>query len=384
MSGSYEYDLAMRRRQEENRRRVRETTAAYFERYRQLYGEMIARGYDAFIPTELERVRHQLDMIEGNLEHDPFRAREYSQELGGFITRLPGLARATQREFAEREQQRMRQLQEARRQAEGQLAEFVQAQWQRFHDPVSRDFAFAELQTVQAEVAQLRVDPAEMPAVMRRLEERITVIQKRAEERAAQWKAEKEQELRAEAVRDLVSIHEEQVAKALNGDDPVVQEAIARLAALAKQADSGQPPQPEALMDQLKQVVEEVDDAVVDERCRREAVRAVMAALEAAGFVLVTSPKRQRDGEHDEVVIVGRRPGGNQAEFRVGLTGDFTYTFDGYEGAACKKDIDQVIPMLQEVYGFQLSKKRVIWENPDRVGRTAKPITDEKGHGHGR
>ena len=45
------------------------------------------------------------------------------------------------------------------------------------------------------------------------------------------------------------------------------------------------------------------------------------------------------------------------------------YSFENYAGTACRKDCAQVEAMLREAYGVVLSNERVIWENPDEVGK---------------
>ena len=45
------------------------------------------------------------------------------------------------------------------------------------------------------------------------------------------------------------------------------------------------------------------------------------------------------------------------------------YAFENYVGTACRKDSAQVEAMLREAYGVVLSNERVVWENPDEVGK---------------
>jgi hypothetical protein len=137
---------------------------------------------------------------------------------------------------------------------------------------------------------------------------------------------------------------------------------------------------PEDASKRLVEVTRELDSAVVDESCRREVVQAVYRALEDAGFV-TEKPRLVREGSANEVVILGRRPAGAQALFKVELSGKLNYKFDHYHGSACKKDIDTVLPRLQSIYGIQLSTERVLWENPDDKDSDAKPqpgMTREK------
>ena len=120
---------------------------------------------------------------------------------------------------------------------------------------------------------------------------------------------------------------------------------------------------------------------VVGIQCRRQTVRSLVESLRKTGFV-VEPPKRDA-GADDVVVVHASKPSGSRAKFRVDLDGGFAYKFDHYEGQECAKDIDQVVPMLQEIYGIELSNERVTWENPDRIDRTARPLDGSSSeHSH--
>jgi hypothetical protein len=82
---------------------------------------------------------------------------------------------------------------------------------------------------------------------------------------------------------------------------------------------------------------------------------------------------------------MARKPSGQRAEFKVTLDGGLPYRFDQYEGKACRKDIDQVIPKLQAIYGIRLSNESGVVETPDRLSDTARPLgfeTKEQHHEH--
>ena len=112
-----------------------------------------------------------------------------------------------------------------------------------------------------------------------------------------------------------------------------------------------------------------IDDVSDDpEDARREAVRAVIGALEDAGF-FVANPRLVSG----DVVVVGTRPSGASATFNLTLDGLLEYDFSGYQGSSCDVDIDAVVPALQEIYGIQLTDETVTWRNPDDEDATARP-----------
>lgn len=109
------------------------------------------------------------------------------------------------------------------------------------------------------------------------------------------------------------------------------------------------------------------------EEDRRKIVRAVAKSLEDAGFAVSNPVLIEEDGK-EVVLIQGARPAGNRAAFSISLDGTIKYKFDHYEGQGCRADIDKVIPTLQDIYGINLSNRRVLWSNPDDVFATSRPV----------
>ena len=100
-------------------------------------------------------------------------------------------------------------------------------------------------------------------------------------------------------------------------------------------------------------------------------VRSLRDALEQVGFV-VSKPKRIPTDGGDEVLIRAHKPSGPTIHVRA--NGSLLYRFDDYQGMQCKDDIDKMLPLLQDIYGIDLSKERVLWQNPDKISRSSRPI----------
>ena len=118
--------------------------------------------------------------------------------------------------------------------------------------------------------------------------------------------------------------------------------------------------------------LDQQEKETLSEERRRTEVRAVWETLGRLGFV-VEQPVRLVEGDQDVVIVRARRPRGEQAEVKVTATGALEYCFDQYEGRACVKDIDSFMQLLDQVYGIALSDKRVLWQNPDRIQKGARP-----------
>jgi hypothetical protein len=286
------------------------------------------------------------------------------------------MARTARREFEERERSRQQELMQMRQQARSELARFLHEQVAQLTDPIERDYAFDQLKALQAEFGNRNVQPDELADTRAELQRRVEAIRAQAAQSAQAWKASKAAQVREESQQVLIDLHREELARDVDKHPKALQTVLDALQAMRQQTAGPQPNSDTELQQRLTEAVKAADEAVVDENCRRATVRAVLGALQKAGFVTGT-PQRQ-SGETDEVVIIARKPAGAEATFRVTVDGGLTYKFDHYEGMKCKADIDQVLPLLQEVYGIELSDKRVLWQNPDRISKSEKPL-DEGG-----
>ncbi|MBM4084308.1 MAG: hypothetical protein FJ272_05920 [Planctomycetes bacterium] len=375
------YELSPEQRRQLELARIRESARRLHERFSQMYDEWVQQGLDQYLPEEFQRVEEGLDAVAASLEPDPEAARDRCVRLGTEMTRLPALAREAKAEFEARWQERMRRRQTA---APSAFHAFLQEQMAAFSDPVVRDFAHDELRALHQSYEGRAVAATDMDVEKERVRERLATIRAAAQEKAVAWKRRKESEVQPEAQQALLAIHREEIARDVAENPEQLQALLSSVEALQQRLKQAAALDPGELQEKIKETVARCDEAVVDERCRKETVKAVLQSLRKAGFI-VGEPRRLRDGDRDEVVVLARKPAGHQAEFRVALDGGFLYKFDRYEGMACKKDMDRILPMLQSIYGVKLSNERVIWQNPIRDSRTARPMNlGTEAHTHGR
>jgi hypothetical protein len=269
-------------------------------------------------------------------------------------------------EEAAREAERIRVEQQAKARQELEIA--WQDELTTWADPLARQLAFKSLSEVRSRLmgTQSRVSAEELRAALK-------AVKVEHDKKSHQIREQESRVAEASATEETLQLCRDQIALVGGG-------AAERAQALGASLDAVGRMSPEDASKRLVEVTRELDSAVVDESCRREVVQAVYRALEDAGFV-TEKPRLVREGSANEVVILGRRPAGAQALFKVELSGKLNYKFDHYQGSACKKDIDTVLPRLQSIYGIQLSTERVLWENPDDKDSDAKPqpgMTREK------
>ena len=368
----YRYQIERQRKQELDRQRVRETTRPFLERYRSVLNEVASQRLDDVIPAEFLELSSELRRMEALLESDPFAARDMSRSLGARIHGLPRFAREQRRSRQEAElaaAEAFRNSQQAEIERQLQLRAEIEAAWREglsgWSTPVALNAAFSELQQLREKLlgnAANNMTSAQISAALRE-------VRQRYEEDAERQLQEMKMRVQREAVTDVLTLQREQLEQEANKDGgkraAKLREALAHAIGLA----------PAEQAEALNQLVQEQDEAAVDESQRREVVRAVYQSLQQAGFVVDRPEHLVSEGE-DQVLIRARRPAGAQADFRVNLSGHLSYKFHQYKGKTCEKDVAPVMATLQDAYGISLSDKRVIWVNPDDQDQDARPYPD--------
>ena len=374
-SVSYRWSLEAQRRRQAYLDRIQENAANFSNRYRSKFDDLVNQGLEDYMPNEFAQLRDQLSRLDRLVSADPERARELSFQVGQQLSQLPSLARTARNEFEARERQRRKELSEMRRQATTALSKFIHELISEIKDPVELDFAYDEIRTIQSEYQGRTVDASELDALKSSIGSRFSAIKGSAKIKAETWRNEQIKSNAKESSEELLSLYADQArldaAKNPKALDAMLTSLDAVKQLINKTADH----------DQIKKKIEEAatqaDSAIADENCRRMVVRSIMDSLEKSGFV-VSKPKRS-SGEVDEVVILARKPAGAEAAFRVTADGSMIYKFDHYEGMQCKDDIDKVLPLLRDIYGVDLSDERVLWQNPERISKSAKPIEGDIG-----
>ena len=368
----YRYQIQRQRKQELDRQRVRETTRPFLERYRSVLNEVASQRLDDVIPAEFLELSSELRRMEALLESDPFAARDMSRSLGARIHGLPRFAREQRRSRQEAElaaAEAFRNSQQAEIERQLQLRAELEAAWREglsgWSTPVALNAAFAELQQLRERLlgnAANNMTSAQISAALHEVRQRYEVD---AERQLQEMK----NRVQREAVNDVLTLQREQLEQEANKDGgkraAKLREALAHAIGLA----------PAEQAEALNQLVQEQDEAAVDESQRREVVRAVYQSLQQAGLVVDRPEHLVAEGE-DQVLIRARRPAGAQADFRVNLSGHLSYKFHQYKGKTCEKDVAPVMATLQDAYGISLSDKRVIWVNPDDQDQDARPYPD--------
>lgn len=365
MSHSAEYEWQQRQaaRREQHLNRIREVTAQFITRYETVLGNLRSAGLDAAIPVEFSVIEGKVADLRSMLSTNPELARESSMSIGSEVNSLPHLARAA-RSHAQAEAVR-------RQQHLGQeMQALLDRTFAKILDPVVRDFAYTAASGMHDEIAARVISGAALDQFSKELPGRLEEVVADAAVQAVQWKASQGAALRGAVRADVLA---DATSAALAGASGIPHEARIELESALNAIGTDDSA---AFAAKLASALDRADKIVVDEESRRTAVRAVYESLQQAGFSVAAPYLEGNSGEN--VVISARKPSGGEAEFRISAAGGLLCKFDHYEGSTCKVDINQVMPMLEQIYGISLSNERILWENPDRLSRDARPLDDKE------
>ncbi len=354
------YEIERNRRQEIFNARVRETTQVHLDRYLEILNDILQQQLDGYIPNEVRNIQQQLETIAYTLKSNPANARDLSMQIASDVHALPGLARAARQAAYEAERQAEMQRETELHKAREDLEYTWQDELSSWTDSLARQLAYPTLAEIRGNLMSPNAH-----TTLQQLRAALSSARVKHELQAQVFREREAEVLRSQTHHDAITACQAQVnlaEKTVPEYAKVLSETLANMADLP----------PEDFSAQLTKITHDLDNAVINETCRREVVRAVYQSLEGAGFV-TEKPRRICQGDTDEVVIRGLRPSGAEAKFCVDLSGTMHYRFEHYQGTACKKDIDTVLPNLQSIYGIQLSDRRVSWENPDDIDYDARP-----------
>lgn len=362
-------------RRRANETRIRNNTEQFYQRYLQQYEDMRSQGFETYMPNEMERLRSDLSQIRSLLYSNPGAARDVSFRIGEYIHSMYRDGHAAEREYRRREIEAERQRQEAERaerlRKQGEINDAYYDLVSGIQDQAVINFAAKEL----SELRQKALDSVTSMSVsdLRQHAERIIA---QAQAKASEWEDQSKKKEEQQVVTERLQMMQEQLTQKKVEDQEKAQVLMKQIVALQEQISSDSKPQPE-IEQELAKIESDMDDTLISEDVRREAVKSVFLSLKKQGFQ-VKPPQLVQDQNHNYVRIVAQKPSGKRVQCRLDLHGKLLYKFDEYEGMTCLKDIEQFNVELEQIYSISLSDERIIWENPDRLSKDSHSTTDPK------
>jgi len=125
----------------------------------------------------------------------------------------------------------------------------------------------------------------------------------------------------------------------------------------------------------IKRTNEETHNNAVGKAVRNRVLTAIIKIIKEQGFI-VKKENVEECGDHAKISSI--KPNGEEANFIVHMDGRFIYKFHGYEGLSCEKDIENFEEKFESIYGIKLDDKKIMWSNPDRLGKMAHQTINNK------
>jgi hypothetical protein len=283
--------------------------------------------------------------------------------------------------------ERQRRAELRRRQATDQCAALIaacEAATANLRNPVVLQAAAEGLKRVRQELRQGTTKVAQNPesalidirAAQRQLHNTIA----KAEAAAHKWSHEQAQaKARLAELAQRAEAESASTRVAGEVEQQRVQQAVGRAAALHEQGHHR-----EALKacEEAESALQARDKAAFDETVRREVVRGLISTLAGMGFVIEGPRLQGADSKGGVVALSGQLPSGRRARFEVQVDGRMNFDFEGYEERACGKDLAHIERTLQERCGVQLGPTQVVWKNPDRLTKGARPLPTSQQNTH--
>ena len=365
MSREYQayYELERKRKAELEKKKAAELAEKLYGRYQSQLEAMVRKGYEAYIPDEIGRLSSDLDSVRTMLAADrAIEARNLTRHIGAYIGSIDVIANAAIARYERTERMRSEQERVRKMRRGSSLMDVYYELVGAIDDPVVINLALPDLERIQHEIEGGMASEAS-------IRQSIASVISKAEADSEQFKREEEERRR----KACLSSQLEDAAALIEGkrfESKETTEGFAdRIAALKRMLATGDI-QDDSLGEEIGQLGQQIEDAVIEEEVRREAVRAIYQQLRSQEFT-VEAPRRFVTEGSDYVRIVARRPSGRRVVCEVDNHGALKYRFDKYEGMTCLKDIEKFNIDLERVYSLKLSEERVLWSNPDRLAKDA-------------
>jgi len=337
--------------------RIKENTRGFVEKFQAMLDEMHNDGLNMYVPNELNEIKHLLSETIRNIETSPEEARNISNQVGQKISKIRVLAQSAKKRIEFEEKQKRKKLMELKDDIDTQLDNFLSELFNSIEDPIVKDFAFDGYLKIKTDLSNKNKTISNLEKVKVETKSKMDKILLKAKTDAEDWKSKEEKENKTQVNNELSKIYEEQISQSEKENPIGIKSVLENFKSIDVNINSDE------FAKRMQNSLEKSDEVILDERIRKSTVIGIIKSLKSAGFS-VGKPKITEDGY---VKVLAKKPSGNTALCKVDIEGKFEYKFDSYKGMSCLKDIESFETDLEKVYGFKLSDKRVLWENPDRI-----------------
>jgi len=359
------------RRQAIYNARVSATTEQFYRRYMEQYDQMNVKGFAAYIPSEMNRLKSDLAQIRELLVSNPTEARDLSFEVGSYIRSMYSLASTAAEQFERAERMRSERMKAERMEQQNKLMQLYFEMLRTISNPIVVNFSVGDMQKLRQDIESGNVHSQV------EVKKNVQSIIAKAEIKSEEWKKNTVIENKKKDIESVLDETEQRVKNEKIENSEKTAEFINKIKKLRSDIDSGISDL-SAIKSKLSKIETEIDDTLIMEEVRRETVKAIIKQLRSQEFTVEKPQIVQNDGK-SYVKIVAQRPSGKRAMCNIDLHGKIAYKFDNYEGMTCLKDIEKFNIDLEEIYSVKLSDERVLWSNPDKLSMDAELIPKNNG-----
>jgi len=330
------YELEQQRRRELYLERIRENIKLYLEKYKKMYKEFKNQGYAEILTQEMKILKGDIEYLENTIDSNVESARSVSQQIGRYIYTL-----RNRFNYAKKEKEKIEKLKQERLalQKEAQKNEKlkqIENLIERFSNPIEKELAIPYILELKSKVESINIEK-EFQKIQNIVKNEMKNINK-------------------EATKEKLKDDIERVKTA-------PKELLQEIENLIK----------EEKLEVVSKKIEEAEEAIMDERIRKETIRSLIQTLKKEGFI--TAKPKLIDGD---VVVKAQKPSGSEVFCKVSIDGKFSYKFDNKQaGDACKKDMDKFDEDLSKFYGIKIKDKKITWTHPRFKYKDAHKIEDE-------
>ena len=363
------YELARKRREELERKRAAEYSEQAIKDISARFEEMKNLEYDSYVPDEMKRLERNIKAILSMIQSNSFEARNLCYQAQYDVNNMAFLVRSAKEEFARQERLRYEEIQRKKAEAKSKLEEAFYSKLSEIKNPALANFGLKDLEEIKT-----RIQNEEITAEAE-LVKQIEKATENAEKKAAEWKEEKLEKAKIEIMTNQINDAIKTVENEKFENEENKTKLINKMSQLKDNLSKNNTT--EEITEKLNAIRAEVDNSLINEKVRKETVKAIIKELKFQEFI-VEDPKIFGEGKDSYVLVKAKKPSGKRATCKINLQGKLNYRFDNYEGMTCIKDIEKFNVDLEKIYSVNVSDERVIWENPDRLSRTQSASSDSK------
>ena len=358
--------LSLQREQELQQEKVRRQVQGLLNACRKKLNSAKDPVMKELLENQIHSSQSQISSIQDQLSSSPDKALSLIQHLQQQINTAFSKAEIRAKQI---------QLEQLKKEASVSLNDTTDM-LRHIHNPVVQQLIGPQLRQLQPQIKKvselIQSDPQRAKSLSKELQKQV---QKMLDTTQKQFQKEAQTKAKAnvtlEHVKQQLEVYMEE---STHVPDEFLQQIQKHIDTATKHYQQSQFNQVEEYCHQAAEMLEQIWEKSFDETIRREVVQGLLTTLTNMGFIVQPPCLEGNDEAGKTVRLLGKLPSGKMASFNVHLDGKMDFDFDGYEGRACVKELEQIDQLLEQQFSIKLSENQITWKNPDKIAKTAKQL----------